>query len=253
MENPAPAWSGAAAAKYARGSINFYHAPVYEYVRSTVADREAHDMSAQLDCLRLESTQAYTWSVTNLTNSYRGRDQVSHAEREVIFLRALETTVIFDRMESTLPHKIALMHTRCAPMQSGSNSYVSVNGSEAVRVSTLVPAMPAYEVIDEQRANGAHRLELGTAGTGELECFLSVVQARGKDEADLTIMLTRQADYWMLTLVHPTKGSARILLNQGRTSVGGSVGVSATPTPPPMPGKGGASFRLGINLPAWGN
>lgn len=253
MENPAKAWSGTAAAKYARGSINFYNAPVYEYVKSTVADHDAQDLAALLDCLRLESTPAYTWSVTNLTNSYQGADQVTHAEREVIFLRALETTVIFDRMESTVPHKIALMHTRGAPVSSGSNSYVSINGDDAVRVSTLVPTMPAYQVVDERRANGAHRLELNTAGTGELECFLSVVQARGKDEADLTIMLTQQAGCWMLTLVHPTKGSARILLNRGRTSVGGSVAVSATPTPPPMPGASMTNFRAGANLPMWGN
>lgn len=253
MENPAKAWSGAAAAKYARGSINFYNAPVYEYVKSTIADHAAQDMAAQLDCLRLESTPAYAWSVTNLTNSYQGGDRVSHAEREVVFLRALETTIIFDRMESTLPHRIALMHTRGAPMPSGGNSYVSINGQEAVRVTTLVPAMPAFEVVDERRANGAHRLELATAGTGELECFLSVVQARGKNEADLTIMLTAQAGYWMLTLVHPTKGSARILLNRGRSSVGGSVRVSATPTPPPMPHAGAANLRPGANMPMWGN
>jgi hypothetical protein len=253
METLTQPWSGTAAAKYARGSINFYNAPVYEYVKSSVADHEEQDLAAMLDCLRLESTPAYTWSVTNLTNSYQAGDHVSHAEREVIFLRALETTIIFDRMESTLPHKIALMHTRGAPASSGSNSYVSVNGDDAVRVSTLVPTMPAYHVVDEQRANAAHRLELGTAGTGDLECFLSVVQARGKDEADLTIMLTQQAGYWMLTLVHPTKGSARILLNRGRTAEGGSVGVSATPTPPPVPGPGMTNFRVGVNIPVWGN
>ena len=253
MENTAKAWSGAAAAKYARGSINFYNAPVYEYVKSTVADHDAEDLAAMLDCLRLESTPAYTWSVTNLTNSYQRGDQVSHAEREVIFLRALETTIIFDRMESTAGHKIALMHTRGAPTSSGSNSHLSVNGDEAVRVTTLVPGAPAYEVVDEQRANGAHRLELRTAGSGELECFLNVIQARGRDEADLTIMLTQQGDYWMLTLVHPTKGSARILLNRGRTAVGGSVGVSATPTPPPLLGTGMTNFRVGTNIPVWGN
>ena len=253
MGNLAIAWSGTTAGKYARGSINFYHAPVYEYVKSTVADREAGDLSALLDCLRLESTPAYTWSVTNLTNSYRRGDQVLHAERETVFLRALETTVIFDRMESTAPHQIALMHTRGAPIPSGGNSHVSINGNEAVRVSTLVPAAPAYQVVDEQRVNGAHRLELNTAGTGELECFLSVVQARGKDEADLTIMLNQQGGYWMLTLVHPTKGSARILLNRGRTSVGGSVRVSQTPTPPPMPGTSQTNFRSGANRAAWGN
>ena len=253
METTAKAWSGAAAAKYARGSINFYNSPVYEYVKSSVADHDAQDMAPMLDCLRLESTPAYTWSVTNLTNSYRPDDEVTHAERETVFLRALETTVIFDRMESTAPHKIALMHTRGAPMPSGSNSYVSVNGNEAVRVSTLVPAMPSFDVVDEQRANAAHRLELGTAGGGHLECFLSVVQARGKNEADLTIMLSQQAGCWMLTLVHPTKGSARILLNRGRTSLGGSVAVSATPTPPPMPGSSVTNFRAGAQRAAWGN
>jgi hypothetical protein len=253
MDNPAKAWSGTAAAKYARGSINFHNAPVYEYVKSSVADHDAQDMAAMLDCLRLESTPAYTWSVTNLTNSYRPDDEVSHAERETVFLRALETTVIFDRMESTVAHKIALMHTRGAPAPSGSNSYVSINGDEAVRVTTLVPAMPAFDVVDERRDNGAHRLELATAGGGHLECFLSVVQARGKNEADLTIMLSRHAGCWMLTLVHPTKGSARILLNRGRTSVGGSVAVSATPTPPPTPDAGVSNFRVGAHRAAWGN
>jgi hypothetical protein len=253
MDNPAKAWSSTAAAKYARGSINFFNAPVYEYVKSAVADHDAQDLSsARLDCLHLESTPAYTWSVTNLTNSYRAKDQVSHAEREVMFLRALETTIIFDRMESTVAHKIALLHTRGAPAPGGSNSYVSVNGDEAVRVTTMVPSFPSYQVVDEQRPNGAHRLELATAGTGELECYLSVVQARGKDEADLTIMLAQQAGYWILTLVHPLKGSARILLSRGRTSVGGSVAVSATSTPPPMPGARVSSVRVGVNVPVWG-
>jgi len=244
MQTSVQAW------KYARGSINFHNAPVYEYVKS---DRDAQDFSPLLECLRLESTQAYTWSVTNLTNSYLPRDQVTHAERETIFLRGLETTVMFDRMESTLPHKIALMHTRGAPTASGGNSYLSINGDEAVRVSTLAPTVPNFAVVDEQRANGAHRLELHTAGNGELECFLSVAQARGKDEADLTIMLTPYAGCWMLTLVHPAKGSARIFLNRGRTSVGGSVAVSATPTPPTMAGPSVTNFRAGANLRVWGN
>jgi hypothetical protein len=253
METTTQAWSGTDAAKYARGSINFYNAPVYEYVKSTVADHDAEDLSALLDCLRLESTPAHTWSVTNLTNSYKAQDQVTHAEREVVFLRALETTIIFDRMESRLPHKVALMHTRGAPTSSGSNSHVSINGDDAVRVTTLVPTVPVYDVVDEQRANGAHRLELCTGGTGKLECFLNVVQARGKDEADLTIMLTQQGDYWMLALVHPTKGSARILLNKGRHAVGGWVGVSATPTPPSPVGATMKTFRVGVNVPVWGN
>ncbi len=60
-------------------------------------------------------------------------------------------------------------------------------------------------------------------GTGELECFLSVVQARGKDEADLTIMLNQQGGYWMLTLVHPTKGFGQDLAEPG-PDLGGRFG-----------------------------
>lgn len=295
MENSA-LWNGAAPGGYARGWSNFYNAPVYEYARpapaTTGQDAQAVSMPppsyfdagnkdyccarsqfarnglwfsgvAQADAgmaratvTRLESTPDYAYGVSNLTELWPGVDNVLHAEREIIFLRALETTIILDRLESMAGNKTFLMHTRRAPAPSGSNSHVSVNGSEAVRVTTLAPAEPVYRVVDELRADGAHRLEVSTAGAAGLEYFLNVVQARGENEADLTILMTQEAGYWMLTLSHPTKGSAKILLNKGRASVGGSIGVSATPRPPrqlALLGTCVKNFQIGANGPVWGN
>ena len=205
---------------------------------------------------RLDSTPDYVYGVTDLTETYQGNINVSHAEREIIFLRALETTIILDRLESAEGNKTFLMHTQHAPVSNGGNSYVSVNGNEALRVTTLEPAAPSYDVVSSLCSDGSYRLEVTTSGAAEQEYFLNVVQARGKAEADLRILMTQDTDYWMLTLLHPTKGSAKILLNKGRTSVGGSIGVSATQTPPRMLtllSTNVKNFRIGANAPVRGN
>ena len=287
--------SSSTAGGYARGWTSWHNAPVHEYAKPAAQDLAAASLpqedfdagarpgangyycarsqfarngilfdgvagsDAATACAtvkRLESTPAYAYGVSDLTDLWQSTPGVLNAEREIIFLRALETTIILDRLESAAGNKTFLMHTQGAPVASGSNSYVSVNGNEAVRVTTLAPAAPVYSVIDELRADQAHRLEVSTDGADGLEYFLNVVQARRCNEADLTILMTQEADYWMLTLSHPTKGSAKILLNKGRNSVGGSIGVSATARPPrqlSLLGTCVKNFQIGANGPVWGN
>ena len=296
MEHSAKVWSGsdAAAGGYARGWTSWHNAPVHEYARPAAQDLAAASLpqedfdagarpgangyycarsqfarngilfdgvagsdagTACATVKRLESTPDYAYGASDLTDLWQGTPGVLNAEREIIFLRALETTIILDRLESA-GNKTFLMHMQGAPVSSGSNSHVSVNGNEAVRVTTLAPAVPAYRVVDELRADEAHRLEVSTDGEAGLEYFLNVVQARRCNEADLTILMTQEAGYWMLTLSHPSKGSAKILLNKGRNSVGGSIGVSATSRPPrqlALLGTCVKNFQIGANGPVWGN
>lgn len=211
--------------------------------------------TARATLTRLESKPAYAYGVSDLTNTYQGNPNVLHAEREILFIRALETTIILDRLEAAGGTKTFLMHTQRAPLSSGSNSYLNINGEEALRLTTLAPAAASYQVVDELRSDQSHRLEVSTPGAPGLEYFLNVVQARGKNEADLTINLSQDASYWTITLSHPTKGHAKVVLAKGKTSVGGSIGVSATQVPSLLTplAAGVQSFQIGANGPQWGN
>lgn len=207
------------------------------------------------DVLRLESRERYSYAAVDLSDAYRAhassdrrRDDnpyASHALREFVFVKPLETLVILDRLESSgdeIPAedviKSFLLHFPERPEIQGSNTVVGSNGDQALRLTTLLPRAPRYEVIDEGAFEGQHdadsyyqyRLQIQDSGQ-RLSYFLNVLQGRDASGANVTASVTEDSTAWTIRLDHPTAGHAVIVLNKGSTSTGGRVGYSVTGVP----------------------
>lgn len=203
---------------------------------------------------RLESRAEGSYADVDNTDMYRDTREdhrydnanVGHAEREFVFLRGLETLVIFDRVESTSEvgpaesvTKTFLAHFQTMPRQDRPNSFLSMNGPEAVRVTTLVPANPSYRVIDERgreedgrpRQDGQVRLQVDTSGEA-LSCFLHVVQGRDASAPDLEVALSEDEGSYSVTLRDPSTGrGARVVFGKGRVESGGGFACSPSGVP----------------------
>lgn len=192
---------------------------------------------------RLESRADYAYGATDLTPAYRNnavqfarpeRDNPAAArvEREFVFARRLDALVIFDRVLSTGAGaaKTFLAHFEQPPQQLAANSWVGVNGKEALRVTTLLPAAPVSRVVNEGGRVGQHRLEVETGGEPQ-SYFLHVLQARAENDQDLAAQLTESATEYTVSLRHPTRGFARITFAKGATAGKGGFAYSRTAMP----------------------
>jgi hypothetical protein len=200
--------------------------------------------------LRMETAPTYFYSVVDVTPSYLNSNKdnpawsnnnISHAEREFIFIRPLEALFIFDRTESISTAnttKTFLAHFQNQPTLDGTQAYLSVNGNQAFRLQTLLPAnLPTngYRLINEQSSKtnetgNPYRLEVEQSGTG-VQYFMHVAQARDASDASLTASVTDNGSTYTVTISHPTKGGVKIILNKGINTSGGSFGFSPTGIP----------------------
>jgi hypothetical protein len=196
--------------------------------------------------LRLESRPQHSYAAVDLSDSYRttavapaDRDNpfARRSLREYVFVRALETLVVLDRFESSGERKPAeqitktfLTHFETAPKLEGPNSVLDVNGDQALRLTTLVPAAPTYRVVDEGGRVGQFRVEIEQTGAAQ-GYFVNVLQARGALDPDLDARVVETADAFEITLLHPTRGSARVVFAKGMVSRGGAFGFAAAGTP----------------------
>jgi hypothetical protein len=213
--------------------------------------------------LRLQSTPDFAYSAVDMIKSYRGpanktwlaKDDWPFAEvaiREFVYLRALETLVVLDRLKSgsdslnttvydgsyTGPRlsgsqvkKTFVLHATATgnnengnPFALGAGKAIATVGDQRMDLQTLLPANPAYRVIDEGGDIGQFRLEYDSSGS-EASTLLNVVSARDAGEAQVTAALSDLGDVWQVTLSHPQKGSATLILRKGETSAGGSVRI----------------------------
>jgi hypothetical protein len=205
--------------------------------------------------LRLESGPQHSYAAVDLTRAYRAhrskhpdRDDnpnVAHVLREFLFIKPLETLVVFDRLEasgekmaaSSVPRTF-LLHFPERPQLDGSDRLLAVNGTQALRVLTLLPQGAKREVIDEGDISGKkyaasyyqYRLEETHSGTKQ-SYSLHVLQGRDTTGADITARPREEKDSYIVHLDHPTLGHAVVVFNRGMTSQGGQFGYSAKETP----------------------
>src|SRR5262249_40041407 len=132
--------------------------------------------------------------------------------------------------------KTFLLHFPLAPQADGTNSYLGVNGDQALRLTSLTPGA-SFKVVDEKPAGGTdqasyyhYRLEETTTGQAQ-NYLINVLDARDASAANVTATMTENATSWTIQLTHPTKGTSVIVLNKGMTSSGGTFGYSPTGTP----------------------
>lgn len=182
--------------------------------------------------VRLESQPTHFFAAVDLTPAYRAthpaldNTAVAHIEREFIFIRSFETLVVFDRIESTTAAaaKTFLARFETPPTVDAAGRVVTaVNGPQAVRMTTLVPANPTYRpIVNEGGAIGQFRLELETSGAAQ-SYFLNVIQARGASDANVTASVNDSGGAYVVSLSHPSRGTAIVVLQKGRASSGGTL------------------------------
>lgn len=200
--------------------------------------------------VRLESRSTHSYAAVDLSDTYQtrnsgyppdllGNEFCSRVVREFVFIKPLETLVVFDRLESRSFGSISaasvaktfVAHFEQAPQLQGAGNVLGINGDQALRLTTLVPSSPSYRVINEGTANvGQYRLEVETYGQAQ-SYFLHVLQARDANGANLTSQVTEGGSTFTVTLQHPTLGGARIIFNKGMTSTGGGFGFSSSGVP----------------------
>lgn len=179
---------------------------------------------------RLESREHYAYVAVDLSPSYRNdqtpkrnhreRDNpvAGQVEREFLFIRPLETLVIFDRVQANgsagpaaSVKKTFLAHFEQAPVVKEGGETLGHNGPQTLRLVTLAPANASRKVVFEGDPIGQHRLEVESTGS-ERAFFVHVAQARGKDDADVVAKLTENGTAFEVTLEHPKRGAARLSL-----------------------------------------
>jgi len=100
----------------------------------------------------------------------------------------------------------------------------AVNGTEALRVTTLVPANATRRVIAEGGSIGQYRLEIDATGTQSY--FLNVMQAKSAAGAELDPQLVDNGSSYTVIL----NGSVSITFNKGASSEGGSITMNGATT-----------------------
>ncbi|HEV3202997.1 MAG TPA: hypothetical protein VGY77_01380 [Gemmataceae bacterium] len=205
--------------------------------------------------LRLQSEPDFTYAAVDITSEYRAHRQptldnraAGVAIREFFYVRPLDTMFILDRMQSTneiMPAedvtKTFLLHTPLPPVPDGHNSYLATNGDQELRLTSLGQP-PSFRVVDEGDFQGHHdeasfyqfRLEASISGSAD-SYFLNVLQARNAGDPNLASTMTQDANSWTITLADPSRGTARIVLNKGMESTGGSFGFAVKGEPPMSP------------------
>jgi hypothetical protein len=196
--------------------------------------------------LRVHRSNQFSFAATNLTGVYRAvRPQndnpaVASIVREYLFIRPMETLLVFDRLASNSVGgtpaasitKTFLAHFENSPQITSSTSALGVNGSNALRLITLVPANPAYRVVNEANGGSAsvaqYRLEVETSGQAQSH-FLHVLQARDASGPDISASVQETASSFQVNLSHPSSGTATLVFNKGMTSSGGSVSINGGP------------------------
>jgi hypothetical protein len=217
---------------------------------------------------RLESQPGYVYADVDMTNRYLWRSNhssyskgaVVHVEREFLFLRDLECTVILDRvttgdvtlgpdagMKAANQVNTFLIHLETNPDLEDATHLTARNGGQALRMTTLVPSNPTRRVIDERSCSGCSpvgqfRVELDTAGAAQ-RYFLHVLQARDADGSNVLAsvadsMLDSLAQGTFTVTLRPTTGADTVIVfAKGRTSTGGTVNLA---------GAGGKALTNGV-------
>lgn len=176
---------------------------------------------------RLESQPAYLFAVADLSSTagnarYGNRGFVTWV-RELVFVRGLETLVIFDRLESRSAGatKTFLAHCETNPAV-GTGTATCKNGPQALVMTTLVPPASTYRVVTEGGAVGQYRIEVDTTPGTAQSYILTVLQAKDGGAAGLSPSVADGGSSYVLTL----DGSTRLTFDKGMTSAGGSITVA---------------------------
>jgi hypothetical protein len=192
---------------------------------------------------RLETQAGYAYAESDISSTYRNHiSRSGHPEldnpavktvvREYVFVRDIETLVIFDRLEANDMGKVPaasikktfLAHCEAPWTMEDSRHSTCMNGPQALRLTTLVPASNTRQSITEGHPGvGQYRLEVTDSGSAQ-SYFLHVLQARAATDANLSPSLTDNGSSYAVTLDR----THSLVFNKGMTSTGGSITISGS-------------------------
>lgn len=175
---------------------------------------------------RLESRPDYAFAVVDLVPPAT-RMQVWR--REFVFVRPLETLVVLDRLQTANANSVKtfLNHCETDPVLSGNNGATCTVGTEALVMTTLLPAQRTYREVDEgSHDNSQYRIEVDTTPGTAQSYILTVLEAKGSADPALTPSLVDNGASWTVTL----SPSNTITFQKGMTSTGGSITVGGNTT-----------------------
>ena len=231
-----------------------YHAPRYLPPGGSM---DADDPLQLPLVRRLQHADAFAFIATDYSGAYRHhRDTrldwpyADRVWRELLFIRPLQALIVFDRVrtssDSLRPYyhgsawyqmgpnlaaedvvRSFLMHFEHLPTVQG-NRVTAPAGTQTAELITMLPRSPAFRVVNEDVPGhgeaGQYRVELDDSGSAD-GYFLNVVTGYDAGEPVLQANLVEQASTWTLNLVHPTRGSASVVLAKGMESHGGSISI----------------------------
>ena len=176
---------------------------------------------------RLESQPDYAFAVVDLVPP---ATQMQEWRREFVFVRPLETLVILDRLQTASADstKTFLNHCETNPAVSGNNAATCTVGTQALVMTTLLPAQRTYRVVDEgSHVNSQFRIEVDTTPGTAQSYILTVLQAKGTADPSLTPSVADNGSSWTVTLAAGTS----ITFQKGMTSTLGSITLGGVTTP----------------------
>lgn len=196
--------------------------------------------------LRMQSDSDFFYAAVDGTNSYKSyyednrynNEYIDRVIREYLFIKPLETLIVFDRMKSNESYadfrKTFLMHLLGEPEELGEQAYESEYHGQKTYVKTLLPAETSSQVIYEGGYRAQYedffRLQVETEQAPE-EYFLHVIHTRDSDDNNLDITFSEGENGLSISLSHAGKGFARVLLEKGMESKGGAFAYSTDALP----------------------
>lgn len=190
------------------GTADVYTAVAHNTVAA--GTRLPHQGSPIVRCL--ESRPEYGFARVDLSPTF---GQGAHVERDVLFVRSLETLVIFDRGAS-----VFLAHCETTPTTSGGQA-TCTNGSQVLGITSLLGS-PSTRVVDEGSRSGQQGIEISTSG-GEM---LRVLQARDASAPPLSPSVVDNGGSYTLKL----NSEVSVEFVKGATSSGGAITIDGITT-----------------------
>ncbi len=181
---------------------------------------------------RLESTPGYTFAVVDLVPP---ATRMQEWRREFVFVRSLETLVVLDRLQTADAGatKTFINHCETVPVVAANNSATCTVATQALTMTTLLPAQRTYRVVDEgARVYSQHRIEVDTRPGTAQSYILTVLEAKNAGDASLTPTVVDNGASYTVTL----DAATTITFQKGMASVGGSIRIGGADTP----------FRTGV-------
>ena len=206
---------------------------------------------------RLETQDAYAYSATDLHDAYRNTGQWEPAERdnpyaasivrEFLYLRALDTLLVFDRLGASADsqtksgwagdklapeavEKTFLLHATARPIIN-SNVVTITSGTQQLLAHFLVPTAPTLRVVDEGAPPvGQFRLEADTSGSA-LSYFVTALELGGPGSTALSATVAEASNGFTVTLKRGSV-SAVVSLVKGAVSSGGTVSIDGAAVKP---------------------